>query len=580
MACNKEIIEVNELDELNDIYPCKKYDCNKFHKSMDKYEALEDAINYLKPQRVKELLDNSFSKEELSNPECKLNKLNKLNHNLLESTISKIISCGGDKGIPCIDIVNVFSFGNSRYRLSPNEKISSVLFLEIIEIIAQKHPWMINSKCYCFPINYCIYPLFSILNKYYIADNEANKKCEICGSKYQEQLIAKPCALASNQNVNSYCANKYVHLLCLIHEIKTNNIDGCGDICNICSQPYNSYIYDTQKINFPKLNIYIQPLMSRYVFIEPDNKIGQLIFACIYLIVERVKEILDTIDDKEFIELISKYSINDNIHSGVFVSIHKGVIVLGKNLGTNLGESTNPKEYQQINEMLINKCLDVMEYSCETNTSVFYGKYLWCGNTSSPKGSCFTLVNTTNNNKDPYDTPFSHVLLLELNLNPKLRREVDFIDVYDENGGLYGYNTEIVKNQWKNFKKINETYIGKELKIVFSKVKELTKEQQEIEQKRLMRTPREPIYEITVKIPELKIYGSQIECNICLNDVNNETNKYVSPCGHLFHLDCIFKYFETANLLYPVYTTCKNNCCGANKVKQFNCVVCKKLITY
>ena len=124
MACDKVIIDVIELDESNDIYPCKNSKCCKFHKSIDKYEALENAIYYLKPQRVKKLLENSFSKKELSNPKCKFNKYWT---NLLHSTISNICSTSSavGVGIPSIDKIGVYAFGNSRYGLFPNQKIGS-----------------------------------------------------------------------------------------------------------------------------------------------------------------------------------------------------------------------------------------------------------------------------------------------------------------------------------------------------------------------------------------------------------------------------------------------------------------------
>ena len=50
--CSLECIDTNILDESNDIYPCIKYKCNRYHKSPDIYKALMDAILYLKPNYV------------------------------------------------------------------------------------------------------------------------------------------------------------------------------------------------------------------------------------------------------------------------------------------------------------------------------------------------------------------------------------------------------------------------------------------------------------------------------------------------------------------------------------------------
>ena len=142
-----------------------------------------------------------------------------------------------------------------------------------------------------------------------------------------------------------------------------------------------------------------------------------------------------------------------------------------------------------------------------------------------------------------------------------------------------GYNVGKIAKKWLSFKKIKSELIGTEIRIVFSKKRQLTKEQEEQVRRSFTRIPRDIVYEINVKIPELMQYGDKSDCNICLDAVEDEKNRYISPCGHLFHLNCIFKYLETKNLLYPTHPQCLNRCCNAKKIKPFECVVCKNIIS-
>jgi hypothetical protein len=80
------------------------------------------------------------------------------------------------------------------------------------------------------------------------------------------------------------------------------------------------------------------------------------------------------------------------------------------------------------------------------------------------------------------------------------------------------------------------------------------------------------LYSIYIKIPKLKQYGDLNNCNICFDEVN-EKNKYITPCGHLFHINCIFTYFKSNHLLENI--NCSENCCNTMKIKQYECIVCR-----
>jgi hypothetical protein len=55
--CKRVIINTNNIDEFNNIYPCKTIECDKYHKSLDSH-ALIDALYFLKLNRVIDILDN------------------------------------------------------------------------------------------------------------------------------------------------------------------------------------------------------------------------------------------------------------------------------------------------------------------------------------------------------------------------------------------------------------------------------------------------------------------------------------------------------------------------------------------
>jgi hypothetical protein len=53
------------------------------------------------------------------------------------------------------------------------------------------------------------------------------------------------------------------------------------------------------------------------------------------------------------------------------------------------------------------------------------------------------------------------------------------------------------------------------------------------------------------------------ECSICLDGVLTKSSAYLSPCGHSFHKECIFKAYETKMLMkYGSQFRCP--CCRGN----------------
>ena len=61
-------------------------------------------------------------------------------------------------------------------------------------------------------------------------------------------------------------------------------------------------------------------------------------------------------------------------------------------------------------------------------------------------------------------------------------------------------------------------------------------------------------------------------CPFCLLSDNDETNKYVSQCGHFFHLKCYFVFLNHHRLLEPKCTG--RYCCDASKIQSHNCIIC------
>lgn len=578
-TCSIEPVDANlaYLDEQNDIYPCKKYFCKCFHKSPDKYASLLDAIYYLKPLRVKELLE-TFDETEILNPKLCRNA-SEPNNNLLTSTIGYIGGTSGvGVGIPAINKIGVYAFRNSSSTRFPNQVIGAKLFLEIIEIICAKFPWMVTERAYLYPNAYNISAITSILNKYYKNNANANTiLCSICKLSSPNQFIKNVCK----------CENSGAHLTCLVEQVRAGLTT-----CAICSNSYGSYTCPRGKISFPSLGIYAEPLISTYKFIPLDDKFTRLKYASLYLIETEVKKLLDDFSAEEFIKFANETNDNDGIYikyedeQTLLLENKCPIILMSRNPYSNLFYKNFPDLHAQTNALLFSKCIDCNNYACSSLIDISWGKYLYCENMSSPTGSGFTLVPYSSTNTDIYGDPFGWMILLKLNMSMKLLRDTSFIDIYDEKDRLFGYNTKQFNKSffpsYKFFKKISPDMIGTELRIEFSKEKKLTQEEQEQLRRTLRRTPRELIYTINVKITEPVLYGDTTECVICLNNIDNNSttpNKYISPCGHTYHLDCVFDYVRSKNLLYPIHMYCNNKtCCGASKIKPFECAVCKRLI--
>lgn len=200
----------------------------------------------------------------------------------------------------------------------------------------------------------------------------------------------------------------------------------------------------------------------------------------------------------------------------------------------------------------------------------------------SPTGSGFTLSNI---NPDilsqsakyvggRYGDLNSYLVTLIFKMNESLASNVSHIEMFLPDGFLFGYNVDRIRNGvWISTKKISPDLIGQTITVNFGKYIQQT----ESEMRHLRRAVLGKVYSTQITICEPKQYETE-ECPICMDIVNDVKNKYLSPCGHLFHLKCIFSYLQSTDKLYEVPRRCTEHCCLSQKIKPFSCPVCRQLI--
>lgn len=476
-----------------------------FYKSLNKYNALLNAIYYLKVDKVNELLNK------LTNNEIKNDLLNQVFKHLSLKKTSK-------------EYLTIEQICHTSFDSKSTDKIIAVqLMLNILESICLKFPFLIDEKIYEIPNLFEIEQIIEILNKY----NLNLPKCYFCNSDNQYNLIKSMCD-----------CNIYNHIECLTNYI-INNIE-----CEKCKKKYEFYNNSSNKIQFPKQNIYYDFNNLQYIKIKLKDKFKSLYYAKINFQVELVEKILNSLNSIEFQQYIEQYN---------HIFIQTCII----------------SEEIKINNLFLVKYENINKYQCCINKiDISFGPFIFCKNIYSPIGSGYTLTNNIENHN-------KYSLLLSINMNYNLMQNTEQIKLYDSNNLLFGYSKKPIDNlNWMYFSLIKSNMIGTNITISFCKKILLE------ENNFCFKLQMQEIYTIKVNITNPILYGDHSECNICLENVNKQ-NIYITPCGHLFHLNCIFDYLEFNNKLYLIHSYCtetflngKQSCCNTKKIKKFNCPCC------
>lgn len=224
---------------------------------------------------------------------------------------------------------------------------------------------------------------------------------------------------------------------------------------------------------------------------------------------------------------------------------------------------------------------DSDSYICMTQQYVSFGRYIWCGNSASIYGSGYYLNNNLCSS-DIYGDARTHMLLLTVMYNKKLYNDTDIIQLYDHTGFLFGYSIgKLNENAWFTSKKIKQHHIGTDIILQFKKWIILTPNTKEKQHSNHVRKQSVTIYEKIIHISQPIQYSNNSICNICLDDVDKHNvgdNKYLTHCGHLFHMNCFISYVKSKNAINPTHPRCNNEGCICEKPDKVNCPVCNKKI--
>ncbi len=206
-------------------------------------------------------------------------------------------------------------------------------------------------------------------------------------------------------------------------------------------------------------------------------------------------------------------------------------------------------------------------YECTYTVNTSYGHYVWCGRGNGKPGQWKISPGHTNF-KD------THMIRIDFKLNYELAHQTQLIEVFDESWSLIGYNVQPIKSgQWTMVRPINPNLTNRELTVLFLQNRELTLEEKaRLKANPLMRLPKNKIYSIKVKVPNLtyKQPSQEDVCCSCLEKSKPDQSVHITSCSHKIHNSCLFDWFKLNNLVSG--ETCP--CCQTQSVQLAKCPVC------
>lgn len=197
------------------------------------------------------------------------------------------------------------------------------------------------------------------------------------------------------------------------------------------------------------------------------------------------------------------------------------------------------------------------------NIKQSYGRYcsvIYCNNNVAPYGDYFLT-----NNKN-----FGSSVLIEFNINMSddlfirtkdisicfIRSNLQYHIKLIENPCIF--NISLSKHELsKNGKRVIVKFINSYFDLLHIVKSEL-------------------LYSKTIAIPYFNV-SKVSECPICLNDVIKNKNKYITKCGHIFHINCIWNYLKCNNHITTFNCV---DCFHQNEMitDSFKCPICRTLL--
>ena len=200
-------------------------------------------------------------------------------------------------------------------------------------------------------------------------------------------------------------------------------------------------------------------------------------------------------------------------------------------------------------------------YQTFVKTECQVGTYGWCGNNYEGQVSGYYL--TVSKKASEYI-----MLRLSIHINDELLEKIEQIRCFDKTGFLAQYSKG-VKSDNVLFYSISKELLGTPLKICYGYFSP--------NPQRIMLGNFSTVHEETIIIPHLNLKGD-LNCSICVEDVVKDG--LITPCGHIFHMDCIWKYLKTNNKLIDEPKMCLTLHCSHGKfVNHFDCPMCRRTLS-
>ena len=211
-----------------------------------------------------------------------------------------------------------------------------------------------------------------------------------------------------------------------------------------------------------------------------------------------------------------------------------------------------------------------MSYFTNVKINSHYGTYAWCGIGYDGEKPGWHLTDCRKKLTKGVDySDRKLIITIDVEMSDDLFEGINIINIYDETGFLAQYSKKITESTYHFNFKMEEAMIGTKLKINYDKMLPNPNT------RTLSRPPMQTIHQDIITIPAFDIKGDTI-CAVCLEDVTTE--KYISPCHHIFHTNCIWDYLEKNNLIKAMNELCDKHCGHTHKPKKFPCPTCRTII--